>query len=897
MTSVTSVVTSGPGIIDGTGDLNAGHVVTFTVSTSAAVTVAGGVPTLSLNDAGIAIYDALHSTSTALAFSYIVQTGQNIADLAVAAFNLNGATIRDDSTADVDTSSAVTNPAGTLQIDTVGPQVESFVATDPSPTNASEVHYTLTFTEPVTGVAGDLGLNVTGVSGAVVESVTPVAGSDGAQYIITVNTGSGNGTIALNLVGTDIQDLAGNPLPGDATTFERHDVFSARPAFGPDSAVAADLNADGNQDLILLGGQMTVLLGNGDGTFGPTTDYAPASFAAVGDVNGDGKADIVGSNFVMLGNGDGTFQPRTGTEGGVADQFTALADLNGDGKLDLVFTNTTSVSVMLGNGNGTFQPRIDHGTDSHPGSLAVGDLNGDGKQDIVATIAGSNSVAVLLGNGDGSFQPDVVYTTDLTPVSIALGDFNNDGALDIVTANSGTNTVSILLGNGDGTFQAKTDYVTDDTGRTAAAVAIGDMNGDGKLDLVVGNIGDSDSVTELFGNGDGTFTVHDSNLEGASGIEDIQITDLNNDHRPDVVVTGFGVLSGAEVSDWLNQVAAVQSPAYTIDRSGSTDNVAPVAANGSASGDEDTVILGTLSASDPDSELLIYSEVTQTAHGTVTVNGDGSFSYTPNANYNGPDSFTFKAYDGFADSNVATESLTVNAVNDAPVAANGSSSGNEDTVITGTLVATDIDSASLTFSRVAQAAHGTVTVNANGSFSYTPNANYFGPDSFTFKANDGSLDSNIATENLTINPVNHAPVAANGSASGDENSAVNGTLVATDADGNALTFARVAQAAHGSVTVNANGSFSYTPTANYVGTDSFTFKANDGSLDSNVATVGLTIVDNSPNPGGDDSLAPPHLPGTGSSASTGLQTSSAALSGGEAAGALAHLILSDFHLF
>jgi VCBS repeat-containing protein len=148
-------------------------------------------------------------------------------------------------------------------------------------------------------------------------------------------------------------------------------------------------------------------------------------------------------------------------------------------------------------------------------------------------------------------------------------------------------------------------------------------------------------------------------------------------------------------------------------------------------------------------------------------------------------------------------------------------------------------------------------VNANGSFSYKPTANYFGTDSFTFKANDGALDSNVTTENLTIINVNDAPVAANGSASGNENTVINGVLVATDIDSASLNFSRVAQAAHGSVTVNANGSFSYTPNTGYSGTDSFTFKANDGSLDSNVATVGLTVADIATV---DDSLAPPHLP-------------------------------------
>jgi VCBS repeat-containing protein len=197
--------------------------------------------------------------------------------------------------------------------------------------------------------------------------------------------------------------------------------------------------------------------------------------------------------------------------------------------------------------------------------------------------------------------------------------------------------------------------------------------------------------------------------------------------------------------------------------------------------------------------------------------------------------------EGALDSNAAHATVHVTAVDDAPVAQNGSASGNEDNVIGGVLPATDIDGPSLTFSRVTNGAHGAVTVNANGTFSYTPNPNFNGSDSFTFKANDGSLDSNVATVNLTVNPIDDAPVAQNGSASGSEDGVINGTLFATDIDGPSVTFSRVTNAAHGAVAVNANGTFSYTPNPNFNGSDSFTFKASDGSLASNVATVSLTI--------------------------------------------------------
>jgi len=155
--------------------------------------------------------------------------------------------------------------------------------------------------------------------------------------------------------------------------------------------------------------------------------------------------------------------------------------------------------------------------------------------------------------------------------------------------------------------------------------------------------------------------------------------------------------------------------------------------------------------------------VTGPSHGALTLNANGSFTYTPAANFNGSDSFTYKANDGQADSNVATVALTINPVNDAPVAVNDSFATNEDTALTITAPGvlandTDVDGNSLTAVVVTGPSHGALTLNTDGSFTYTPAAGFNGPDSFTYKANDGLLDSNVATVALTVNPVNVAPV-------------------------------------------------------------------------------------------------------------------------------------------
>src|SRR6266508_2532639 len=191
---------------------------------------------------------------------------------------------------------------------------------------------------------------------------------------------------------------------------------------------------------------------------------------------------------------------------------------------------------------------------------------------------------------------------------------------------------------------------------------------------------------------------------------------------------------------------------------------APVAVNDSYTTNEDTALgvaaLGILgNDTDVDGDALTASVVSTPANGTVTLNTlDGSFTYTPDANFNGTDSFTYQANDGTADSNVATVTLTVTPVNDAPVALDESYTIIEDTTFVVAAAAilandTDVDGGALTVSLVSGPANGTVTLNPDGEFTYTPAANFNGTDSFTYKLNDGQADSNVATVTLTVTPL------------------------------------------------------------------------------------------------------------------------------------------------
>ena len=341
------------------------------------------------------------------------------------------------------------------------------------------------------------------------------------------------------------------------------------------SIVVADMNGDAKPDLVVANvcvgpnncdGGVGVLLGNGDGTFQTAKTFDSgvvfAHSVAVADLNHDGKLDVAVSHefscsptpcsgliSVLLGKGDGTLAaPHIYPSGGYEAANVVIADVNGDGKPDLLVANACAgpdfpcnsggaVGVLLGNGDGTFGATQSYILGGPGGTLAVADANQDGKLDLLVLRGGF--LDVLLGNGDGTFQSPAIYELgDAVSSLMAVGDVNGDGKPDLLETNRcfdngcTSSAVGVLIGNGDGTFQAEQKYSTGAT--FALSVALGDVNGDGKPDLVVGHY--TGALAVLLGNGDGTFKTALRYNSGGRNANTIAIADANGDAKPDVVV-------------------------------------------------------------------------------------------------------------------------------------------------------------------------------------------------------------------------------------------------------------------------------------------------------------------------------------------------------------------------
>ncbi|TXI68435.1 MAG: hypothetical protein E6Q41_04105, partial [Cyclobacteriaceae bacterium] len=343
-------------------------------------------------------------------------------------------------------------------------------------------------------------------------------------------------------------------------------------ANAPTSVWLHDLNTDGNPDIITTNknsNTVSVLLANGTGGFNLKTDYVTGStpyYLAIGDLNGDGKPDLIVTNdnpslppnyiSVLLGNGDGTFASKTDFLVGVSPQSLALGDLNLDGKLDVIVANSneTTVSVLLGTGNGSLAPKTNYTVLFGTTDVAVLDANKDSKPDIVVLNYFNNTLSILLGDGSGGLGAKTDFATGVGPVNLALADLNGDGNTDLITSNVNANTISVLFGNGTGGFLPKTDYAS---GINPRHVAVSDLNGDGLVDVSVVN-STSNTISVYQGSGTGTLS---SKIDFPTGLSPTGLTcgDINSDNKPELILTN----TSDNTVSILNNLVATPPPIIT----------------------------------------------------------------------------------------------------------------------------------------------------------------------------------------------------------------------------------------------------------------------------------------------------------------------------------------------
>ena len=256
--------------------------------------------------------------------------------------------------------------------------------------------------------------------------------------------------------------------------------------------------------------------------------------------------------------------------------------------------------------------------------------------------------------------------------------------------------------------------------------------------------------------------------------------------------------------------------------------------------------------SDPEGDPLTAIVDGGPANGTLTLNSDGFFNYTPNMGFDGTDSFTYRASDPFHFSNIARVTITV--INNPPVPFDDFYSAHKNlslNIAAPGVLANDVDSDADTLTAAADSttSNGTLTLNSDGSFTYVPNMGFDGTDHFTYHASDGTNSNYLATVSITV--TNDAPAAADDSYSAGKNIPLNIVapgLLANDADLNADSLSAILDSttSNGTLTLNSDGSFTYVPNTGFEGIDNFTYHASDGTADSSIATVTITIINSTP---------------------------------------------------
>ncbi len=529
--------------------------------------------------------------------------------------------------------------------------------------------------------------------------------------------------------------------------------------------------------------------------------------------DGSGSSDIDGTivsynwNFGDDSTGTGVNPTYAYTESGI---FTVTLTVTDDGGATDTATTTAVISDVPNNRPLAVDDAYTTDEDTSlnvaaPGLLA-NDTDADGDPlNAILTADVSNGTLVFNSDGSFSYAPNSNFFGTDTFTYVA-----SDGMEDSSIA-----TVSI-------TVNAVNDTPVSDPNGPYMGTAGSPVSFDGS-----GSSDEDGTIASYawdFGDGSNGTGVNPTHAFAGPGLFTVTLTVTDDGGATDTATTT------ADISDEPNTMPEAADDSYTTNE----DTSLNVAAPGVLTNDTDA-----------DGDTLTATMVTGVSNGTLTLNPDGSFNYMPNVNFSGLDTFTYMASDGLADSNIATVTITINAVNDQPMAVDNNYTTPQDTMLT--LAApgvlgndSDPEGDPLTANQSNNVANGTLSLNTDGSFTYTPNAGFSGSDNFTYVANDGALDSNEATVTITVQAgANQPPVAVDDSATTPEETPVTIGVLANDSDpdGDPLMVVAVSVSANGTPVNNGDGTVTYTPNSNFTGTDSFTYTVQDGQGGSSTATV------------------------------------------------------------
>jgi gliding motility-associated-like protein len=706
------------------------------------------------------------------------------------------------------------------------------------------------------------------------------ANTDRATYTFAVSAAVNNLPVVTNATLTTAEDNALNFVPANFIS-----NFTDPDGSGMQNIRVVTLPSNGNLQLNgapVLAGQVIATADLGNLSFSPVANwngttsfqwngYDGLSYAAtnatmtidvtaVNDaptltlpagiaVTEDTPASLGGVSFADVDAGTGTVTATFSVPSGSFNTATvAGVTVTGSGGSITLEGTLTAINAYLAGNNLTYAS-----THTPPATTTISvTINDNGNTgaggartatgDIPLTITAVNDVPVA-GNNNRTTNEDTQLSSSITATDA-------DG--DVLTYTLVTDVAhGTLTLNSDGTYTYMPD--ANYNGADSFVVTASDGNG-GTINITV-------NITVLPVNdppvaGNNNRTTNENTQLSSS----ITATDPDGDALTYTLVTdvthGTLTLNSNGTYTYLPDANYNGADSFVVtanDGNGGTTNITvnitvvpvndpPVAGNNNRTTNEDTQLSSSISATDPDGDALTYTLVTDVAHGTLTLNSDGTYTYLPDANYNGADSFVVTANDGNGGTTNITVNITVVPVNDPPVAGNNNRTTNEDTQLSSSISATDPDGDALTYTLVTDVTHGTLTLNSNGTYTYLPDANYNGADSFVVTANDGNGGTTNITVNITVLPVNDPPVAGNNNRTTNEDTQLSSSISATDPDGDALTYTLVTDVAHGTLTLNSDGTYTYLPDANYNGADSFVVTANDGNGGTTNITVNITVV-------------------------------------------------------